>query len=100
MKDKNKDKLADGSSIAIPCVFSADATGADIGIVVVVDSRGGVVVLGVVGCEDISSSCMNKDDIDLSMFRSVNKVKDVNTHTHTHMQTLLQKSLKSVTDEW
>lgn len=55
-KRRRKRKLADGSSIAIPCVFSADATGADIGIVVVVDIGGGVVVLGVVGCEDISSS--------------------------------------------
>jgi hypothetical protein len=74
-KGKKEKKLADGSSIAIPCVFSADATGADIGIVVVVDNRGGEVVLGVVGCEDISSSYYKKENIDLSKFISINKVK-------------------------
>lgn len=76
MKIKKK-KLADGSSIAIPCVFSADTTGAGTDVVAVVDGvvvvlvvvviaddKGdGVLVLGVVGNENIPSSCNNKDDI-------------------------------------
>ncbi len=78
MKIERKwEKLADGSSIAIPCVFSADTAGPGIDVVIVVDSGGGEVVLGVVGIEAISSSCNNKDDIVLLNFRSIKKIKYV-----------------------
>ncbi len=97
--NKIRKKLADGSSIAIPCVFSADATEAGIGIVVVVDNRGGVVILGVVGCEDISSSYNNKDDVDLSNFRSTRKIK-YELDEHKGKLYLKKKRLKLVTDEW
>jgi hypothetical protein len=68
MEIEKKERLADGSSIVIPCVFSADATGAGadvvVVVVVVVDDEGdSAPVLDVVGSENISSSCNNKDDI-------------------------------------
>ncbi len=78
MNGKKKRKLTDGSSIAIPCVFSADVTGAGIDVVVVVDDDDGdgVPVLGVVGGENISSSCNNKDDIFLSNYKSTREERN------------------------
>jgi hypothetical protein len=87
IEKKKKKKLADGSSIAIPCVFSADATGAGTDVVVVVvvvddDEEGdGVPVLGVVGSENISSSCNNKDDIFLSNYKSTREERN-DSHTN------------------
>jgi hypothetical protein len=71
----------------IPCVFSADATGGVpnvvVVVVVVVDDEGdGAPVLDVVGSENISSSCNNKDDIFLSNYKSTREKKMI------HMQTV------------
>ena len=62
--ERERVRLTDGSSIAIPCVFSAETTGAGFGAVVDdVGGGGGEVVLGVVGRENISSSCNENDDM-------------------------------------
>jgi len=82
----------------IPCVFSADATGVVPNVVVVVvvvdDEDGdGPAVFDVVGGENISSSCNNKDDIFLVKLQ-IDKRKKNDSHANC-----IFNNLKLVTDE-